>query len=93
MFCTDTLRHRETARNILERLSKTPKNDLVIIDFDKIEFASRSFLHELMSCLADRKVEFKNQNEEVARMTDVISKSIEAYSDERFGKHCVATAQ
>jgi hypothetical protein len=86
MFCTDTLRHRETARKILEKVSKAPKTDLVVIDFSKIDFASQSFLHELMICLAGRKVVFQNQNEEVEKMASIISKSAKPDSDERLGK-------
>ena len=77
MFCTDTLRHRETARKILENVSRTPKTDPIIIDFSKIDFASQSFLHELMSCLVGRRVIFKNHNEEIEKMTRIISKSVE----------------
>ena len=78
MFCTDTLRHRDTARKITERISNTPKTDPVVIDFAKIDFASRSFLHELMASLSDRKIIFKNQNEEVGKMMSIISRSIES---------------
>lgn len=86
MFCTDTLRHRETARKILEKVSTEPKTDLVIIDFSKIDFASQSFLHELMICLAGRKVVFQNQNEEVKNMASIISKNVEPDVGERLGK-------
>jgi hypothetical protein len=85
-FCTDTLRHRETARKILEKVSKASKTDPIVIDFSKISFASQSFLHELIVCLADRKVVFLNQNEEVEKMISIISKSFESASDGGFGK-------
>lgn len=86
MFCTDTLRHRDTARKILEKVSNTPKTDPVVIDFGKIDFASQSFLHELMICLSGRKVVFQNQNEEVEKMVSIISKNAELDSDKRLGK-------
>jgi hypothetical protein len=86
MFCTDTLRHRETARKILEKVSEAPKTDTIIIDFSKIDFASQSFLHELTTCLAGRKVVFQHQNEEVEKMAIIISKSREPDSGRRLGK-------
>ena len=86
MFYTDTLRHRETARKILEKVSKAPKTDTIIIDFSKIDFASQSFLHELIICLTGRKVAFQNQNEEVEKMANIISKSVEPNFNERLGK-------
>lgn len=76
-FCTNTLRHRETAREVIHILSETPENSKVIIDFEGIDFASRSFLHELMSSLNNRKFEFQHQNECVAKMTEIISRSVE----------------
>ena len=73
MFFTDTLRHRETARKIVENIPKETSD--VTIDFVKIDFASRSFLHELLSNLCNRKVKFTNANQEIRMMTDVILKS------------------
>jgi hypothetical protein len=72
MFCTDTLRHRETAREIIEEISRRPRSKSIIIDFAKIEFASRSFLHELISHLGDKQVKFKNRNQEVVDMMTTI---------------------
>jgi len=92
MFCTDTLRHRETAKKILEEVSKTPKTDIIVIDFSKIDFASQSFLHELMICLVGRKVVFQNQNEEVEKMASIISKSAKPDSDERLRKRSLLTS-
>jgi hypothetical protein len=87
MFCTDTLRHRDTARKVVERLSQIPKTDLVVIDFAKIDFASRSFLHELMESLSDRKILYQNQNEEVETMMGIISKNIESHFGDESKKH------
>ena len=75
MFCTDTLRHRDTARKVVDTLAKEPLSSEVIIDFDKIDFASRSFLHELLSDLGSRKVVFENRNEEVTELMDIIKKN------------------
>lgn len=71
MFGTDTLRHRDTARKIVEGL---PKADKVILDFANIEFASRSFLHELICDLGNRKVVFENTNDEVKHMLEIAEK-------------------
>jgi hypothetical protein len=71
MFGTDTLRHRDTARKVAESL---PKTDQAIIDFANIDFASRSFLHELLSDLGDRNVVFKNTNNEVKQMMEIVKK-------------------
>lgn len=89
MFCTDTLRHRETARKILEKVSRVPKTDPIIIDFSKIDFASQSFLHELIVCLADREVAFHNQNEEVRKMASFVSRSFKSDSSEKIGRRCL----
>ena len=70
MFGTDTLRHRETARQVVECLP-TEVQSQVIIDFANIAFASRSFLHELICDLGSRKVVFKNRNEEVIKMMEI----------------------
>jgi anti-anti-sigma regulatory factor len=75
MFGTDTLRHRETARKVVELIEKEAKSSETVIDFSKIDFASRSFLHELMCDLGNRKVIFENRNEEVEQMMNIISKS------------------
>jgi hypothetical protein len=74
MFCTDTLRHRDTARKVVATLAKEPLTVQVTIDFDKIDFASRSFLHELLSDLGSRKVVFENRNEEVKQMMEIARK-------------------
>jgi hypothetical protein len=75
MFCTDTLRHRDTARKVVALLAREPLSSKVTIDFDRIDFASRSFLHELLTDLGSRKVVFENRCEEVKQMMDIILKS------------------
>ena len=75
MFCMDTLRHRETARKVVDVIKREPLTSQVIIDFDKIDFASRSFLHELLTDLGSRKAVFENRNEEVKQLMDIIQKN------------------
>ena len=74
MFCTDTLRHRDTARKVVATFAKEPVTAQIIIDFDRIDFASRSFLHELLTDLGSREVVFKNRNEEVEQMMEIARK-------------------
>ena len=62
---TDTLRHRETARTILDTIENAPENTPITIDFTGVTFTSRSFLHELLSGLTNRKYTLKNTNEEI----------------------------
>lgn len=71
MFGTDTLRHRETARQVVECLPSKEAQSQVIIDFANIAFASRSFLHELLCDLGNRKVVFENRNEDVTKMMEI----------------------
>lgn len=77
MFHTDTLRHRETARKVVELINKAPKSSRTTIDFCNIDFASRSFLHELLNDLdSSRKVDFVNTSQEVKQMMVIVQKSI-----------------
>jgi hypothetical protein len=76
MFGTDTLRHRETAKKVVELIEKEANSDVAVIDFSRIDFASRAFIHELMCDLGNLKVTFENRNEEVEQMMGVISKSV-----------------
>ena len=68
LFGTDTLRHRETANQVLDKLSKVPIDEKVVIDFTGISFASRSFCHELKRGLNGRDVVFVNMLPEVEEM-------------------------
>jgi len=67
---TDTLRHRETAKQLLQTINKNP-DEQVTINFKGITFASRSFLHELLSGLNGRTVNYKNTNDEILFMVKV----------------------
>lgn len=72
IFCTDTLRHRETARKLIQKI---PENTNVTLNFERIDFASRSFLHELLCGLNNNlTVDFSNVNPEVTRMINIIQK-------------------
>ena len=72
MFCTDTLRHRETARKLIQKI---PQETNVTLNFERIDFASRSFLHELLCGLSsNQKVDFSNVNTEVQQMMNIIQK-------------------
>jgi len=68
IFKTDTLRHRETARIVLEDIEKTKLDERIVIDFSGISFASRSFCHELKRDLNGRDVIFVNMLSEVEQM-------------------------
>ena len=74
LFCTDTLRHRETARKIIASIPKDNINP--IISFEKIDFASRSFMHELLFGLRNINPIFLNMNQEVKQMFNLIQKRI-----------------
>jgi len=69
MFCTSTLRDRETALSVIKAVSRVPETSAVVLDFSKIIFASRSFCNELLIGLKDKKnVNFNNISEEVKNM-------------------------
>ncbi len=76
MFQTETLRHRETARTIVELMRNESTIDTQIIDFSNIEFASRSFLHELLSSLSNRKIIYRNLNKEVKCMMEIAKRGV-----------------
>jgi len=67
---TDTLRHRETAQKLLQTINQHP-DEPVTLNFKGITFASRSFLHELLSGLHDREINYTNTNEEIQFMINV----------------------
>ncbi len=68
MFHTDTLRDRRTALLVVKEISKD-SSEFVQLDFANIDFASRSFCHELLTNLTKRdNVRFENVNEEVRHM-------------------------
>jgi anti-anti-sigma regulatory factor len=68
---TDTLRHRETAQMILLPIVKEPRDTPVTLDFSGITFASRSFLHELLSGLNGRELKIINAKAEVKFMVKI----------------------
>jgi hypothetical protein len=65
---TDTLRHRDTAKIILNLVSKAPTSERIAIDFSGIDFASRPFCHELRRGLADRDATYLNMEPDVESM-------------------------
>jgi hypothetical protein len=72
IFKTKRLRYRASARQVVESL---PKGDAsIVIDFANIEFASRSFLHELLRSLGNRKVTFENKNADVEKMIEIVER-------------------
>jgi len=64
----DTLRHRDTARKVVEGVSGVPMDEEVVIDFSGIAFASRAFCNELLRGLEGRRVTFKNMGSDVDTM-------------------------
>lgn len=71
MFGVTKLRYRESAEEVVESLPETLESPLTI-DFAKIDFASHSFLHELLYGLRNRSVSFENTNESVQGLIDII---------------------
>ena len=72
LFGSHALRQRETAQKIVEMIAKEPRSSKVIIDFDQIEFATRSFLNELLSDLYNRgNLEFINKNDSIEQMMKI----------------------
>lgn len=69
---TDTLRHRETARRVLDEVEKNSKGRGVTLDFSGISFASRSFCHELKRGLRGREVVLVNMLPEVDEMMRLV---------------------
>lgn len=67
---TDTLRHRETAQKLLQTINQH-SDEPVTLNFKGINFASRAFLHELLSGLHDREISYTNTNEEIQFMAKV----------------------
>jgi hypothetical protein len=67
----DTLRHRDSAKTVLDGLVNTPLHDKITIDFSGISFASRSFCHELRRGLNGREAVFNNMLPEVEKMMQI----------------------
>lgn len=69
---SDTLRSRKTASKIADQVIELPPTEDVFIDFRNIIFASRSFCHELLMAIKDRRnVQLINANSEVKKMCEV----------------------
>jgi len=72
IFKTDSLRTRDAAQKIIKKISKS-KSYQIIIDFKNINFASRSFLHELITNIKNYKdTKFINTNEEIDLMLKLV---------------------
>ncbi len=68
---TDTLRHRKTAQRILQPIDEEYRDAPVTLDFSGITFASRPFLHELLSGLKGRELKIINANKNVESMVRI----------------------
>jgi hypothetical protein len=78
MFGVKRLRFRESAEEVVESL---PKGDSpIVIDFENIEFASPSFLRELLSDLGSRNVNFVNVPEFVQGLIDAFQAEMSTIS-------------
>lgn len=74
LFESSDLNHRESAQKVTRMIvSNYHPNEDVIIDFDKIEFVTRSFIHELNADLLDARImaEYVNMCEDVRMMNSI----------------------
>ncbi|MDI6897422.1 STAS-like domain-containing protein [Methanocella conradii] len=82
LFGSHALRQRETAQKVVEMVINEPTSRKVIVDFDQIEFATRSFLNELLSGLYNKdNVEFINTNESIEQMMKISFKPLTCNSE------------
>lgn len=74
-----------TSRDLIRDYQKdinTIKNDTVILDFSKVEFASRSAIHELLKLKEEYKIKknkyliFKNTSEDILNMFKIVAQSM-----------------
>lgn len=89
IFNSSSLITRQTARELFDIIAKSDEKK-IILDFNKIEFASRSFFDELNNemskiALLGKEVEFINLNESIAKLYKMVidaskSKSSISYS-------------
>lgn len=72
------INNRDIVRDKFKRLSSVLGADKVVIDFDEVEFVSRSAMHEILSLLRDEDVvvEFKNEVPDVRAMRITVSDSM-----------------
>ena len=68
---TDTLRHRKTAQRILQFIDEESRDAPVTLDFNGITFASRPFLHELLSGLNGTEIKIINANKNIESMVKI----------------------
>jgi hypothetical protein len=72
LFGVDSLRNRETAKKIVDTISKESESNQITIDFDNVKFATRSFLNELLSSISKRKnIVYINRSEEIEKMMNI----------------------
>ncbi|MEQ8524353.1 hypothetical protein [Gracilimonas sp.] len=74
------LSNRATARTLYNKEIKKTLYPNVVIDFKDIEFASRSFLDELNSLLAEKRfsnIHKMNMNHQVSKMDKLVSNKSE----------------
>jgi anti-anti-sigma regulatory factor len=76
MLGYDTLRHRDTAQILVNKIIRTPNKEKITLDFSGISFASRSFCHELITGLENRDICFVNLEPEVEEMLNLVRKKI-----------------
>ena len=75
IFKSDSLRTRDNAQVVARKISKLKLSDEIIIDFAGINFASRSFLHELLTATSKfENVRFVNRNDDVELMFRLVQK-------------------
>lgn len=72
LFNCHALRQRESAHKVAEMIVKQPDTVPITIDFSGIDFATHSFLNQLLSDLYYRKnVVYINYNENVREMMKI----------------------
>jgi hypothetical protein len=82
MFDSDTLRSRSTAAVIINRISKVSPSEEIMIDFKNVLFTSRSFCHELLTFVKNKKkVSIVNTNMQVGKMMEAALKKPEVDHD------------
>ena len=68
----ETLRYRENAETILSYVFENQIAGQITLDWIGIKFASRSFLHELITGLSNYEVNHVNQSENVEKMIKLL---------------------
>lgn len=82
LFSNSTLRNRNTVKLISRKIKKAKE---VILDFEKIDFISKSFAHELKKFVknSDKKIRMINKNQSIRQMLLIanIRPEIKYYKD------------